>query len=135
MTITLPGGKINYMVTRKETIAFLKDRERKRQRMLDERFERAWEDCEKIVAYIAAEHTPKRIWQWGSLLNRKFFTEKSDIDIGIEGLSSPEKIFSILARTEELTDLPLDIIELEKVEPEFSDMIKRKGKCVYEYRR
>lgn len=122
------------MVTRKETIDFLKNRERKRQCLLDERFERAQRDCEKIVAYIAAEHVPKRIWQWGSLLDRKLFNEKSDIDVGIEGLSSPVEIFSILARAEKLTDFPLDIIELEKVEPEFSDMIKQKGKCVYECR-
>jgi predicted nucleotidyltransferase len=133
LTIRRTGGKIQTMVTRKETITFLQNRERKRQQMLDERFMRAREDCKKIVFYIAAEYVPAKIWQWGSLLNRRFFTEKSDIDIGIEGLSSPEQIFTILSRAEELTDFPLDIIELEKVEPEFSELIKRKGKCVYEH--
>lgn len=120
------------MVSRKETVEFLKNRERRREHMLDERFERAREDCAKIVSYIIAEHSPKRIWQWGSLLNRKFFTEKSDIDIAVEGLPTPSEIFDILAHAEEITDFPLDIIELEKIEPEFSELIQRKGRCIYE---
>jgi predicted nucleotidyltransferase len=132
LTIRQSGGMIQRMVTRKETIEFLTNRERKRQRMLDERFERACKDCAKIVSYIIAEHSPKRIWQWGSLLKRKFFTEKSDIDIGVEGLPAPSEIFDILAHAEEITDFPLDIIEMEKIEPEFSELIKRKGRCIYE---
>ena len=132
LTIIRPGGMIQRMVSRKETIEFLTNRERRRQRMLDERFERAKKDCEKIVSDIIAEYAPHRIWQWGSLLNRKFFTEKSDIDIAVEGLPTPSEIFDILAHAEEITDFPLDIIELEKIEPEFSELIKRKGKCIYE---
>jgi len=40
-------------------------------------------------------------------------------------------LFEIVARAEELTDFPLDIVEMEKIAPEFRDLIKRKGRLVY----
>ncbi len=114
-----------------ETIEFLKRRERERQSDLEKRFQEAWRDFEHIVSYIIKEHNPKRIWQWGSLLERQFFSEVSDIDIAVEGLDLPDRIFTILAKTETLTAFPVDIVEMEKIEPEFREMIKRKGKCIY----
>ena len=89
------------MVPHSETIDFLKRREGRRQSALDEMFQKAVNDCEKIINYIVTTYKPSRLWQWGSLLDRKRFTEKSDIDIAIEGLSSPSDIFKILARAEE----------------------------------
>ncbi len=119
------------MIDHRETIDFLKRRERSRQDALDTRFRDAWRDFQQIVAYIVDTHHPQRIWQWGSLLERKHFSEISDLDIAVEGLCSADEIFQIVARAEELTDFPVDIVELEKVEPEYRELIKRKGKLIY----
>lgn len=48
---------------------------------------------------IIEHFNPVRIYQWGSLLDKKMFTDYSDIDIALEGIGSIE-----------------DIIELEKIE-------------------
>jgi len=114
-----------------KTLDFLSRRERVRQERLDARFRAAWSDFDRIVSYIVAEHRPKGIWQWGSLLDRRKFSDISDLDIAIEGLGSASELFQIVARAEELTDFPLDIVELEKIAPEFRELIKRKGRLVY----
>ena len=114
-----------------KTLDFLSRRERVRQERLDARFRAAWRDFDRIVSYIAAEHRPKGIWQWGSLLDRRKFSDISDLDIAIEGLGSASELFQIVARAEELTDFPLDIVELEKIAPEFRELVKRKGRLVY----
>lgn len=113
-----------------KTLDFLRRRERVRQERLDARFRDASRDFDRIVSYIVAKHRPKRIWQWGSLLERRKFSDVSDLDIAIEGLGSAAELFEIVARAEELTDFPLDIVEMEKIAPEFRDLIKRKGRLV-----
>ena len=98
---------------------------------MDDRFRQAWREFDEIVSYIVSKHRPQRIWQWGSLLDRKRFSEVSDLDIAIEGLSSASQLFEILAYAEKVTDLPLDIIEMEKTAPEYRELIKRKGRLVH----
>ena len=114
-----------------QTIAFLRRREANRQHALDERFRTAWEEFHAIVEMIAVEFAPRRIWQWGSLLHRPRFSERSDIDIALEGLGSAERLFQLYARAEELSTFPLDIVELERIEPEYAHLIRTTGRLVH----
>ena len=114
-----------------QTVAFLRRREADRQRGLDERFQTAWSEFHQIVEMIAGEFAPRRIWQWGSLLHRSRFSERSDIDIALEGLGSAERLFQVYARAEELTTFPLDIVELERIEPEYAHLIRTTGRLVH----
>jgi predicted nucleotidyltransferase len=114
-----------------DTLEFLRRRERARQKALDRRFRQAWRDFDRIVAYIISEHQPRSVWQWGSLLDRKRFNESSDLDIAVQGLRSAHELFEIVARAERFSDFPVDIVELEKIEPEYGELIRRKGKLVY----
>ena len=125
------SGTVGIMKDHSKTVDFLRRRERARQERLDARFNDAWREFDRIVSYIVTEHRPKRIWQWGSLLERKKFSDISDLDIALEGLESTAELFQIVARAEELTDFPLDIIEMEKIAPEYRELIKRKGRLVY----
>ena len=68
---------------------FLAERELQRQEKLHDKFLRAQDDCKKIIDLIIKNYHPKRIYQWGSLLNEKFFREYSDIDIALEGVTRP----------------------------------------------
>jgi len=111
---------------------FLIEKEKKRQIKLDKRFKQAWHDFDAIVNDIINKYNPKRIIQWGSLLNRKLFTEFSDIDIAIEGILSAEIMFKIYGDILNLSDFQVDIVQIEKIEPEFADIIKGKGRTVYE---
>ena len=67
--------------------AFLAEKERRRRLAVDERYARATRDARAIVSEIAAQVNPRRIYQWGSLLNRDRFSEISDLDIAVEGLN------------------------------------------------
>lgn len=96
------------------------------------RFDQATRDFEKIVRMIIDDYAPKRIVQWGSLLHPEQFDDHSDIDIAVEGILDAETYFALLGDAMNLTRLPLDIVQLEKIEPEFAELILLKGKVVYE---
>ena len=81
---------------------------------------------------IISRYSPKKIVQWGSLLDSEQFDENSDIDIALEGISDPAKYFALLGDAMVLTRFPLDIVQLEKIEPEFAEIILSKGKIIYE---
>ena len=95
-------------------------------------FKNATEDFNRIVEMIIKDYSPKRIIQWGSLLNKDLFTEASDIDIAVEGIKTTEDFFSLLGKAETMSDLPLDIVQLEKIDIIHRKSIEEKGKIIYE---
>lgn len=92
----------------------------------------AKKDFASIVELLIHKYGPKRIYQWGSLVEGVDFTEYSDIDIAVEGIKTAEDFFSMTGDAMKLTRFPLDIVELEKIEPQFAEDIIEKGKIVYE---
>ena len=109
--------------------------QKKRARMVRERhqrFEKAWQDFDNIVALLVKRHKPKRIYQWGSLLNEKYFSAISDIDIAIEGVKSAEQYFQMIGEAMELTDFALDLVDIEKIDPVHGESIRKRGRLVYE---
>ncbi len=58
------------------------------------------------------------------------FSEISDIDIALEGLSGPEEYFAILGDAMFMTSFPLDIIELEMI-PSDNDKFDRGLSIIY----
>jgi len=111
---------------------FLKKKEKDREKRLNKLYNQACKDFAKIIKKIIQNYNPKRIYQWGSLVNREHFSEISDIDIAIEGITSAKEIFQLYGDIMDMTDFSIDLIQLEKIEPEFSELIKQKGKVVYE---
>jgi predicted nucleotidyltransferase len=111
--------------------AFLAAREQRRQRDLDQRFDRAWHDFRAILELLRERYQPTRIYQWGSLLDRSRFNEHSDIDVATEGITDPAVWSQLVDRADELTQLPLDMVALERIEPEFAELIRMKGRVVY----
>lgn len=112
--------------------AFLHRKEARRQEALVVRYQQAWQDFRAIVGMIAKKFCPARIYQWGSLLDRRQFCEWSDIDLAVEGLVSAEAFFDLYRDADQVATLPLDLVEMERIEPEFADIIRMKGVVVYE---
>ena len=112
--------------------AFQAEKERRRQGRIDARFEQATRDANTIVAAIAEAVNPRRIYQWGSLLDRSRFSEISDIDIAVEGLSGPAEFFRTLGIAMDGTSLRVDVIELEKVPEDIAERIRSRGALVHE---
>ena len=113
--------------------ANLRRRFEKRRRERLALHEKALCDCAAIISMIIAEYKPKRIYQWGSLLRPENFGENSDIDIAVEGITDAETFFKLLGDAMRMTGFSLDILQIEKIEPEFAEKIRRHGKVVYEH--
>lgn len=96
-------------------------------------FQKASSDAQQIIQMIIHDFQPKRIIQWGSLLNQDQFNEISDIDIAVEGITDAEPYFELIGKAMDITSFPIDIVQLEKIEPEFAEIILAKGKIVYEH--
>ena len=114
--------------------AFLADRAQRRRLAVDERYARATRDARAIVSEIAAQVNPRRIYQWGSLLDRERFSEISDLDIAVEGLNGPAEFFRILGIAMNGTAFPVDVVELEKVPADVAERIRKRGALVHERR-
>ncbi|RKX79651.1 MAG: nucleotidyltransferase domain-containing protein [Spirochaetes bacterium] len=112
--------------------SFLAEKEKKRERQLKERLKKAHADFLSIVRMIIDKYNPRKIYQWGSLIHSEHFSELSDIDIALEGISSVEQLFQLYGDAMKMTDFPLDIVEIEKLEPEFRKIIIEHGKLIYE---
>ena len=69
-------------------------------------------------------------WVRDQLLKRA----TADIDIAVEGVDAPERFFKMYGEAEKLTGFPLDLLDINRIEPEFADIIKQKGVQVYEYK-
>lgn len=114
--------------------AFLADREERRRERLDERYAQATRDAQAIVSEIAAQVNPRRIYQWGSLLDRRRFSEISDLDIAVEGLNGPAEFFQVIGIAMSTTVLPVDVVELEKLPTDVAERIRARGALVHERR-
>jgi len=111
---------------------FLARKESGRREHLHRRWEAAHRDFDKIVEHIVRTFRPQRVYQWGSLLDERTFSEISDINIAVEGLAGPEEYFAVLGEAMFMTSFPLDIVELDKLDRETAEHIRAKGKLIYE---
>ncbi len=116
----------------KQARRFLEERDNSRRLAMREKYDRACMDFDAITGLIIKKYNPVRIYQWGSLLSFDRFSNISDIDIAVEGITSAEEFFRLYGEIMDLTDLSVDIVQMEKIEPEFADIIRIKGKLIYE---
>ena len=120
-------------VSPEETRRYFEQKDARRARALDARFAEATADASAIIAMIAEDFNPVRIWQWGSLLDRSRFSGISDIDIAVEGFPGDAAAwFRLLGKAEGLSRFDLDILQLEKIEPLHAASIRREGRIAYE---
>ena len=119
-------------VTPEQMRAFVERREQSRQKERERLHAQACSDARRIVEMIILRYRPKRIVQWGSLLDGKRFRDYSDVDIAVEGVLDAERFFRLLHEAEAMTRFPLDIVQLEHVEPEYRQLILDKGQVLYE---
>lgn len=108
-------------------------RQERRRQALRTRLQAAQRDAARIIAMIAAECRPQRIYQWGSLVHTERFTEISDIDIAVEGMIGGEHDLAAMhARAERMTDVPVDLVVMERLEPGRADLIRRFGRIAWQ---
>ena len=110
----------------------LLERSQERRKRLEGLRRQAAQDAEAIAVMIAARYKPVRIYQWGSVLRPGGFQEYSDVDIAVEGVSDAAVFFRMLEDAQAMTRMSLDLVQLEKIEPEYAEEIRQHGRVVYE---
>jgi predicted nucleotidyltransferase len=93
----------------------------------------ARKDADTIIAMLVEKYRPARIVQWGSLLRPGRFREWSDIDIAMEGLTDPLDGLRAADDASQLTEFPVDIVELDRIDPRHAETILQEGTVVYEH--
>ena len=109
-------------------------RNEQRRERLGRLLQRAQRDAGRIISAIAEEYRPRRIYQWGSLVHTERFSEISDIDIAVEGMACDEQaLASIRSQAELMTDLPVDLVVMERLEPGRANLIRRFGTVAWQH--
>ncbi len=129
--VTVFPGVTN-SVSPNESARFLARRDGAQRLHREKHLERARCDAQAIVRLIVERYRPRRVYQWGSLLDARKFGTHSDIDIAVEGITAAETFFNLYGEADRLTSFSLDLVALERIEPEFAEVIRQKGKLVYE---
>lgn len=119
-------------MTPQDVYRFVEQKLQRQKRRWLELHRQAAGDSERIIRFLVEKYRPKRIIQWGSLLKPEQFRDYSDIDLALEGIPDAETFFQLTAEIEKLTSFPLDVVQWEHLQPEFREVILRKGKVVYE---
>ena len=70
--------------------------------------------------------------QWGSVLRQERFTEISDIDIAVEGITDPETWSHLETDVLAIVSFPLHLIPFEQVIPVHQQDILSRGNVIYE---
>ena len=104
--------------------------ERTRQRR--ELWEKARTEADRAIALIIERYKPRRVIQWGSVLRPERFTEISDIDIAVEGVTDPETWNRLETDVLAVVSFPLHLIPFEQVIPIHQQDILSRGRVVYE---
>ena len=124
----LPVSDFDYGAARQ----FLRTKEVTRREDLRRRLQAARHDFDRIVEMIVGKYRPARIYQWGSLLNPRSFSELSDLDIAVEGIISAEDFLALYGEACALTRFELDLVQIEKAHPAYASSIRERGRLIYE---
>lgn len=110
----------------------LQNRAQARNEQLEQLRHKAMADVRAIVDMIIERYNAIRIYQWGAVLRPHGFRAYSDLDIAVEGILDAQAFFQLFGEAQEMTHFPLDLVQIEKIAPEYAQDIVQKGKVVYE---
>ena len=122
----------HFQVDPAEAVQNLRRRARAAETLRQVLEEQARGDVQRIVRMLIEDFSPRRIYQWGSLTRPGAFRDFSDIDLAVEGVTDPELFFSMLGKCMELTDFPVDLVQLERINPLHAEEIRTHGLLLWE---
>ncbi|WP_416672241.1 nucleotidyltransferase family protein [Egbenema bharatensis] len=106
----------------------LKQRQLSEQHQLAQRFERAERVAEQAARWLKQEFGAERVMVFGSLAHREWFSNTSDIDLAVWGLS-PEVYLVAVAQLQDLApEFKVDLIQMERCCPELRQTVLNEGK-------
>lgn len=102
-------------------------REKEKKEKLIERFYRAWELVKKISEILHEKYQAKEVLIFGSLTERDYFNEWSDIDIAVSGIPDELYLKAVSEVLDMSEDFEVDIVDLKDCSESLRRIIIEKG--------
>ncbi|PLV56769.1 nucleotidyltransferase family protein [Thermotoga sp. SG1] len=106
------------------------ERKKKEEEKMKLLAQRALEEAKKVTSVLREKYGVKRVVLFGSLAKylrgAEEFTERSDIDLAVEGLPK-EAYFRVLSEINRLSEFEIDLIDLEGCPAFLRNLIEREG--------
>lgn len=103
-----------------------KERDKNRQRLIED----ALREADKVAKILVERFGAKEVILFGSLLDKKYFDQASDIDLAVKGLG--DKYFQAYGYCLRNSKLNLDIRAYEDMNLKLKNIINERGKKKYE---
>ena len=104
-------------------------REAEAQRQLQGRLNEAWRVAKQASELLKTDFQAAKVIVFGSLVHRDWFSNTSDIDLAVEGVSTWDYLAAV-AQLQDLSAFKVDLIRLETCPSEFRSFIKREGRMI-----
>jgi len=101
-------------------------REQKRTQSHQQRQQQGWRVAHQAAQILKQELGAKRVLLFGSMLHLKRIHNESDLDLAVEGLPDQQYLQAV-ARLLDLSDLSVDLVQLEHTTPNLRTVIKTEG--------
>jgi len=109
----------------------LQEKRKQKRELCEKLFQYAVSDFQVMVEHIKSHYPGVKIYQWGSLLTPEHFDELSDIDIAVEGITSPGVFFKLYKELDDMTEFSLDLVELDKMDSISRNSILERGMKIH----
>ena len=100
-------------------------------RETDELYEKLNKKVRLVAEKIGKKYELKRVYLFGSLINRDYFHLKSDIDLGVKGIDS-KNYLKLWGEFEKELDHSFDLVNMNKCDERLKKHIKKEGEIIYD---
>lgn len=107
--------------------ATARKREEERQSALDARYIAAWDTARSAATLLKERYGVDTVWLFGSLLNRKHFFERSDIDLAVREIEGRDFYRAVSALLDLSPEFSIDLIEVAYASSSLREKILNEG--------
>lgn len=111
-----------------------RQREAARQKQLDARFAHAWETARQGAALLKAQFQAEKVVVFGSLLDRKLFHQRSDIDLAAWGIPQEKYLRALGCLLDMTTEFSIDLVRVEEAPERLRLRIENDREILYPLR-
>ena len=102
-----------------------------REKYLSDCRKQAYRQAEEAASILQKEYGIKRAFLFGSLLDKTRFTDRSDVDLAVEGLKKAA-FFEAVGRLFQLGQFHIDLLPWEECKQSLKKEILLNGELIYE---
>jgi len=96
-------------------------------KLIRDRFNSAWTEAKRAAEILKDEFAADRVLVFGSLTDIENFTEKSDIDLAVSGISDEKFYAAVGVIIREIPLFRIDIVDMDDCKPYLKRAIEREG--------